>query len=265
MERIISLQNSRIKEVVRLREKSKERAERKLFPVEGRREIRMATKGGYSIDSLFVCPELGAGYDFPADKAFEVDSRVFDKIACREGSDGLLALVRMPQQRLSDIRLTDVPLVIIAEGVEKPGNLGAILRTADAAGADAVLTCNPQCDLFNPNVIRSSLGCVFGVQIAACSSEEAFAWLRVNGIRSFAAELEASNEYCDENFTVASALIVGAESTGLGDFWLKNADRRIRIPMRGAVDSLNVSVSTAVITFEAVRQRTRVAGSRERG
>ncbi|MDR2466003.1 MAG: RNA methyltransferase [Prevotellaceae bacterium] len=257
MERIISLQNSRIKEAIRLRAKSGMRAERGMFPVEGRREISMATRGGYSIDSLFVCPELGAGCDFPADKVFEVDARVFEKIACREDSDGLLALVKMRERRLSDIRLTDVPLVIIVERVEKPGNLGAILRTADAAGADAVVTCDPKCDWFNPNVIRSSLGCVFGVQIASCSPEEAFAWLRVNGIRSFAAELEASNNYCSEDFTGASALIVGAEATGLGEFWLRNADRRIRIPMRGAVDSLNVSVSAAVITFEAVRQRTR--------
>ncbi|MDR3219135.1 MAG: RNA methyltransferase [Dysgonamonadaceae bacterium] len=252
---IASLQNDKIKNVVLLREKSKERNRQRLFPVEGKREINMAVSGGYGIESLFVCPELGGNINLTAKYIYEVSKKVFEKMACREDSDGFLALMRMKNSSFHDINISGVPLVIVLEAVEKPGNLGAILRTADAANVDAVIVCDPKSDLFNPNVIRSSLGCVFTVNTVTCTSAEAFEWLKKNDITIFAAELESSQCYYDEDFTKGSAIVMGTESTGLSKFWLDKADKRIIIPMHGKVDSLNVSVSTAILTFEAMRQR----------
>ncbi|MDR1130477.1 MAG: RNA methyltransferase [Prevotellaceae bacterium] len=254
-ETIISLQNSRIRNVVHLREKSRERNKQMLFTVEGKREISMAVSAGYEIESLFVCPEFGEKDDFPAKYVYEVSRKVFGKIACREDSDGFLALVKMKHNSLNNINISCNPFVIVLEAVEKPGNLGAILRTADAANADAVIVCDPRSDLYNPNVIRSSLGCVFTVNTLACTSEQAFEWLKKNSITVYAAELESSQWYYNEDYTRASAIVMGTESTGLSSFWLDRADKRIKIPMKGRVDSLNVSVSTAIITFEAMRQR----------
>jgi TrmH family RNA methyltransferase len=226
-----------------------------LFPVEGKREINMAVLGGYEIDSLFVCPEFGGESDFLAKSVYEVNRKVFEKIAYRENSDGFLALMKMKFGSLQNINLSENPFIIVLESVEKPGNLGAILRTADAANVNAVIVCDTKCDLFNPNVIRSSLGCAFTVNTVTCTSENAFEWLKKNNITVYAAELESSQWYYDEDYTGKSAIVMGTESTGLSDFWLNNADKRIKIPMNGKVDSLNVSVSTAIITFEAMRQR----------
>jgi TrmH family RNA methyltransferase len=254
-ETIISLQNPKIKNVVMLSEKSKERIRQMLFPVEGKREIDMAVAGGYVIDSLFICPDFGMECNLHTKQVYEVNRKVFEKIAYRDSSDGCLALFRMKSNSLYDIKLSANPLVIVVESVEKPGNLGAILRTADAANVDALVVCDPKCDFFNPNVIRSSLGCVFTVTTVTCSSEEAFEWLKRNNITVYAAELNASQWYYNEDYTQNAAIVMGAESTGLSEFWLNSADRRIKIPMNGRADSLNVSVSTAIITFEAVRQR----------
>jgi TrmH family RNA methyltransferase len=254
-ETITSLQNPKIKNVVLLSEKSKERNKQMLFPVEGKREINMAVSGGYEIDSLFLCPEFSEESSFHAKHVYEVNRKVFEKIAYRENSDGFLALMKMKSNSLYDISLSDNPFVIIIESVEKPGNLGAILRTADAANVDALIVCDPKSDLFNPNVIRSSLGCVFTVNTVTSASENAFEWLKKNNITVYAAELESSQWYYDEDYTKGSAIVMGTEATGLSDFWLDKADKRIKIPMNGKVDSLNVSVSTAIITFEALRQR----------
>jgi TrmH family RNA methyltransferase len=254
-ETIISLQNTKIKNLIHLREKSRERNRQMLFTVEGKREINMAVMGGYEIESLFVCPEFGEESDFPAKSVYEVNRKVFGKIAYREDSDGFLALIRMKHNSLQNINISSDPFIIVLEAIEKPGNLGAILRTADAANVDAVIVCDPKSDLYNPNVIRSSLGCVFTVNTLACTSEHTFEWLKKNNIVVYAAELESSLWYYNENYTGASAIVMGAESTGLSDFWLNRADKRIKIPMKGKADSLNVSVSTAIITFEAMRQR----------
>ena len=250
---ITSLQNYKIKNIVLLREKSRERKEQMLFPVEGKREISMALAAGYQLQSLYVC--TGFENPFTTDQVYEVSQKVFEKIAYRENSDGLLALIKMKANTFEGITLSKKPFVIILESVEKPGNLGAVLRTADAANIDALIVCDPKCDLYNPNVIRSSLGCIFTVKSIACTSQEAYEWLKANRIKSYAAELEASEWYYNENYTEGTAIVMGTESTGLSDFWLKNADKRIKIPMRGKVDSLNVSVSTAILTFEAMRQR----------
>lgn len=261
MEKITSLQNTRIKNIVKLG-KAKERREQDLFILEGARELTLALSGGYKPDSVFVCPELFTKTDYPhvldsitEDLIYEVSQQVFEKVAYREGSDGLIALMKPKQHSLVDLSIKSNPFIIILEAVEKPGNLGAILRTADAAQVDAVIVCDPQTDVYNPNAIRSSVGCIFTVPVAVCSSTEALVWLKQQGITSYAAELQASEWYQDVNYTTPSAIVMGTEADGLTDFWLNNADKRIKIPMRGKIDSLNVSVSTAVITFEAMRQR----------
>lgn len=261
IEKITSLQNPKIKNILKLA-KSKERKEQDLFVIEGARELSLALLGGYTVDSIFVCPELFEKTDYPdvlssidGEKIFEVSESVFEKIAYRTGSDGLLVLAKPKKHGLNNLRLSEEPFIIILESVEKPGNLGAILRTADAAQVDAVIICDPQTDVYNPNAIRSSVGCLFTVQTAVCTSAEALAFLHNHKIQSFAAELQASQWYQDIDFKQACAIVMGTEADGLTDFWLKNADIRIKIPMRGKIDSLNVSVSTAVLTFEAMRQR----------
>lgn len=261
MEKITSLQNPKIKNISKL-SKSKERKEQNLFVIEGARELSLALSAGYQIESVFVCRDLFFKSDYPHvldsisdNKLFEVSMAIFEKVAYREGSDGLLALARPMKHDLAGLKLSANPFVIILEAVEKPGNLGAILRTADAAQADAVIVCDPATDLYNPNAIRSSVGCLFTVPTAVCSSQEALAFLRESHIKSFAAELQASSWYQDADFTLPSAIIMGTEADGLTRFWLDNADARIKIPMRGKIDSLNVSVSTAILTFEAMRQR----------
>lgn len=261
MEKITSLQNIRIKNIVKL-SKAKERKAQNLFILEGARELTLALSSDYKPDSVFVCPELFAKTDYPQvlhsineSLIYEVSQQVFEKVAYREGSDGLIALIKPKQHSLDDLAIKSNPFVIILEAVEKPGNLGAILRTADAAQVDAVIVCDPQTDVYNPNAIRSSVGCMFTVPVAVCSSSEALLWLKQQGITSYAAELQASEWYQDVDYTAPSAIVMGTEADGLTDFWLDNADKRIKIPMRGKIDSLNVSVSTAVITFEAMRQR----------
>lgn len=261
MEKITSLQNTKIKNITRL-SKSKERKEQNLFIIEGARELMLAISAGYIIETVFVCPALFEKTDYPdvlkslsEHKIFEVSQPVFEKVAYREGSDGLLTVAKPQRHGLSDLRLSSNPFIIILESVEKPGNLGAILRTADAAKADAVVVCDPATDLYNPNVVRSSVGCLFSVATAVCSSQEALDFMKANGIKTFAAELQASQWYQDTDFRSPSAIIMGTEADGLTDFWLQHADERVKIPMRGKIDSLNVSVSTAVLTFEAMRQR----------
>ena len=257
---ITSLQNQHIKDVVKLLVVAQERRKQNLFVIEGVRELSLAATSGYRIRKLFVCDEflsrtgkeLVSKLHIPAEK---VSVEGFQKMAYREKSDGLIAVSEPKHLSLDTIKLSAHPFVIILEAVEKPGNLGAILRTADAAGVDAVIVCDPKTDIYNPNTIRSSIGCVFTRQVIACTSEEALQWLKQAGIRIFAAALSASECYHAADFTQPSAIVMGTEANGLTEFWLRNADHRIKIPMRGYSDSLNVSVSTAVITFEAMRQR----------
>jgi TrmH family RNA methyltransferase len=259
--KITSLQNAAIKNIVKLA-KSKERKEQQLFVIEGARELLLALAGGYIIDSVYVCTQIFAKSKYPdvvdsiaRDKIFTISPAVFEKIAYRENSDGIVAVAKPKSHGLADIKLSANPFVIVLESVEKPGNLGAILRTADAAAVDGVIVCDPQTDLYNPNVIRSSVGTLFTVQTAVCTSSEAVEWLQQNKITSYAAELQAAEFYQDVDFTYPSAIIMGTEAEGLSDFWLQNAEKRIKIPMRGKIDSLNVSVSAAILTFEAMRQR----------
>lgn len=258
---ITSLQNAAIKNIVKL-SKSKERKEQQLFVIEGARELSLALQSNYIIDSVYVCREMFEKTKYPdvlnsidEKNVFDISVQVFEKIAYRENSDGIVVLAKPKSHTLDNLKLSENPFVIILESVEKPGNLGAILRTADAAAVDAVIVCDPQTDLYNPNVVRSSVGGIFTVQTAVCTSEEAVAWLKRNKIVSYAAELQAAEFYQNIDFKQPSAIVMGTEADGLTDFWLNNATKRIKISMRGKIDSLNVSVSTAVLTFEAMRQR----------
>ena len=256
---ITSIQNQRVKDIVKLGD-ARNRRKQNLFVIEGARELSLALAGGYTIRNLFVCNELLTGdgetaihkAGIPAEM---VSAEVFRKMAYREKSDGIIAVAIPKFMSFENINLSSNPFIIILEAVEKPGNLGAILRTADAAAVDAVIVCDPLTDIYNPNVIRSSIGCIFTQQVIACNSEEALQWLKQSGITIWAAELTTSEWYHQANFTQPSAVVMGTEADGLTGFWLNHADHRIKIPMRGCIDSLNVSVSTAVITFEAMRQR----------
>ncbi|MDD3635957.1 MAG: RNA methyltransferase [Bacteroidales bacterium] len=252
---ITSKTNPRIKALVRL-QKSSERRKTNRFLIEGYREIERAVANEINIETLFHCPDLCP--KLPEWTVYEhvaVSREVFEKIAYRGESDGLLALAITPQNSLENIQLSQNPLLIILEAVEKPGNLGAILRTADAAGIDALLVCNPLTDIYNPNTIRSSLGCVFSVPVVACNSTNAIKWLNANMIKIFATYLEASINYLDADFSGRTAIVMGTEATGLSPQWVNAADQNLIIPMRGIADSLNVSVSTAIVLFEALRQR----------
>ena len=258
---ITSLQNPSVKKIIKL-SKARERKGQNLFVIEGARELSLALASDYYIEEVYVCYDLfGTSrypdviQDFNRDKIVEITSEIFEKIAYRTSSDGIIALAKPKSHTLADIHLSDNPFVIILEAVEKPGNLGAILRSADATAVDAVIVCDPQTDVYNPNIVRSSVGGLFSVPTAICTSQEAMQWLVENAIVSFAAELEAAEFYQAADFTGPCAIVMGTEAEGLSDAWLKYAKHRIKIPMRGKIDSLNVSVSTAVLTFEAMRQR----------
>jgi TrmH family RNA methyltransferase len=256
---ITSAQNPRIKNLVLLQQKSRERRKQNRVVVEGLRETGIAVANGFKILELFVCPEIADShyYQSVAGDALVtlVNLNVFEKLAYREGSDGCIALLEPKWLELSAVKLRPNPLVIVLEAVEKPGNLGAILRTADAANIDAVIVCDPLTDIYNPNVIRSGIGCVFSRQVVACTTEDAQQWLKEKGIKSYAAELTASSPYHQLNYQDPTAFVMGTEADGLTRKWIDFCDERVIIPMLGSIDSLNVSVSTAVLVFEAMRQR----------
>ena len=264
METITSAQNPKIKNLLLLQEKSRARREQGLFVVEGRRELEHCLEAGYSVRTIFVCPEIAgqAGNDDVrharpdrASQIIEIPEALYRKVAYRESTEGIIAEVEYKERTLSDLQLPENPLVMVLESVEKPGNLGAVLRSADAAGADAVLICDPLTDLYNPNLIRASIGAVFTVPTVACSSEDAIAFLQSRGIQILTAQLQDSSLYYDVDMRRGTALVMGTESTGLTDVWRRAASAHIRIPMLGRLDSLNVSVSAAILLFEAVRQR----------
>ena len=254
---ITSVQNVRIKHVVALQQKSSLRREEGLFVIEGQREIGHCIACGYeivelfSVDTTIHCPLSTVHY--------QVTPQVYEKMAYRGSTEGLIAVAKCKPHNLSIIHyplsINNNPLIVVLERVEKPGNLGAILRTAEAAGVDAVIVCDPLTDLYNPNLIRASIGGVFSVPTAVCTSEECIAFLKEHQIRILTAQLQDSYEYYDYDMTGATAIVMGTEATGLTDIWREAADAHIRIPMLGRLDSLNVSVSAAILMYEAVRQR----------
>lgn len=258
--KISSLQNTKVKQLVALQQKSSERRKQGVFVVEGIRELQHCLNAGYTINSIFFCPELTdtealSSLLSESITSYEVSPEVYEKIAYRGSTEGVIATVQSKQLALKDLHLSKQPLLIVLESVEKPGNLGAILRSADAAGADAVIICDPLTDLYNPNLIRSSIGAIFSVPCIACSSDDCINFLKQNNINILTAQLQDSKLYYDTDMTCGTAIIMGTESTGLTDVWRKAADAHIRIPMLGQLDSLNVSVSAAILLFEAVRQR----------
>ncbi len=260
---IISTANPHIKNILRLQANSRDRITQNLFVIEGYREIKRAIISGIEIKELYVCIELdreGRREELSArnDKiqVFEVGKIAFARIAYREGSDGLIALATPRKLSLKDLKLNKNPLILVLESVEKPGNLGAIMRTADAAGIDAVIVCDPLTDIYNPNAIRSGVGCIFTCQVVTCTSDEAIEWLSVKKIKLYAAALtDKALIYHKMDFRGPSAIVMGTEATGLSSVWLNRSDYQVIIPMKGVADSMNVSTSAAVIIFEAVRQR----------
>ncbi|GAB4498752.1 MAG: RNA methyltransferase [Anaerolineales bacterium] len=253
---ITSLQNPRVKHIVKLREDKKQRQKDGLILVEGYDELTLALACGFQPSTLLSAPELASQtLTVPHADYVTVSRAVFEKISYRDNPDGWLGLFPMPVSNLDDLKLSETPLVIVAESVEKPGNLGAILRTADAAGVDALLVCDPRVDVWNPNVIRASRGAVFAVPVVEVKSPEALTWLRSRKMRVLAATPSAEALYTQVDMTSPLAIAVGTEDKGLTDFWMKNADLRVKIPMAGRVNSLNVSIATALTTYEAVRQR----------
>ena len=259
---ITSGQNPKVKDLLALQEKSRLRRERGLFVVEGRREIGHCLDAGFEPDTFFVCPEIFGGEDLSSllsareCRIVHVSREVYQKIAYRGSTEGIIAEIKYRDLNLEDIDLSENPLIAVLESVEKPGNLGAVLRSADAAGADAVIICDPLTDLYNPNLIRASIGAVFSRQVVTAGSEETIAWLKSKGIKILTAQLQDSELYYDSDMKGPVAIVMGTESTGLTDIWRQAADAHIRIPMLGELDSLNVSVSAAILLFEAVRQRS---------
>lgn len=261
MKEITSIQNAQIKNILKLQEKARERKKQGLFVIEGKREISLAIQANYKFDTVFFVEEMN-GVDEILEifteqiSIIKISKEVYQKIAYRNSTEGLIAVAQTKDFSLSSIQFsTKNPLVLVLESIEKPGNLGALLRTADAANVDAVFIANPKNDLYNPNVIRSSVGCLFTNTIGIDTSEAIIRYLQEKNITIYSATLQNSNEYQKKNYTTASAIVVGAEATGLTDIWRSAVAQNINIPMQGQIDSMNVSVAAAIIIFEAKRQR----------
>jgi len=275
VEHITSLQNPRVKQLVKLRDR-RPRDEAGVFLVEGYRQIRRALEKSVVLTELYICPEwyLGDQGNEPAliveaqaagAKVFQLNRDAFAKVAYRERPDGLLAVAPQWRRTLADLDVLlagesnlsrPTPFLLVVEAIEKPGNLGTILRSADAAGVDALVVCDPVTDLFNPNVVRASTGVLFSVPVIVADSAEVREWLRMHGIRAVATTPAATELHTDTDLRGPLAIVMGSEQYGLSDFWLREADSRVRIPMAGQADSLNVAMATIITLFEAVRQRS---------
>lgn len=260
---ITSTSNPRVKELKSL-QKAKERRSRGVFIIEGLKEIEKAILSDYQFNSVYYCPDLiskdridnmlgSLKHNLPIE---EISTKVYNQVAYRENSGGLIVCAKPKTTELSGLKISKNPLILVVESVEKPGNLGALLRTADAAGVNGVIVCDPHTDIYNPNVIRASIGSVFTTPLVLSDSKTIVEWLKNKGIKLFCTALSASKPHYEIDFTVPSAIVMGSESTGLTDEWLNKSDQNIIIPMHGAADSMNVSTSAAVIVFEAIRQRS---------
>lgn len=258
---ISSLQNPFIRQLAQLKDKSRERKKTGTFLIEGEREISLALKGGYTLETILFYPDLISETRINAltnqqTNVIEVSKEVYQKLAYRDTTEGVLAVAKSKKHTVSNLEFnTKNPLILLAEAPEKPGNIGAILRTADAANADAVIIANPKTDLYNPNIIRSSVGCVFTNQIATGNTSEIIEFLKSKNINIYCAALQASVNYHTQDFTKPTAIVMGTEATGLSDEWLENSTQNIIIPMQGEIDSMNVSVAAGILIFEAKRQR----------
>jgi TrmH family RNA methyltransferase len=259
LKQITSIQNPFIKSLVLLQEKAKNRKQTGTFLIEGKREISLALKGGYEIETILfypeICTEIEAKKISTTTELIEINKDVFQKLAYRDTTEGILAIAKTKSQQLSDLKLSDNPLILVAEAPEKPGNIGALLRTADAANLDAVIIANPKSDLYNPNIVRSSVGCLFTNQIASGTTAEIITFLKERKINFYCATLQNPTAYHTQDYTTPTALVVGTEATGLTQEWRDAATQNIIIPMQGEIDSMNVSVAAAILIFEAKRQR----------
>ena len=258
---INSTQNALVKQIVLLKEKSRERKKTGLFVIEGAREIELAIQGDYQIKTILLYTELFSAEaiiklnNFNAE-VIEISKEVYQKIAYRETTEGIIAIAESKENNIDSLIFkNNNPLILVAEAPEKPGNIGAILRTADAANVDAVIIANPKTDLYNPNIIRSSVGCLFTNQIATGSTQDIIAFLKSKNITIYSAILQESQGYHKQDYTKSTAIVVGTEATGLSEAWRKAAKQNISIPMQGAIDSMNVSVAAGILIFEAKRQR----------
>ncbi len=263
MKHISSIQNNEVKKLLSLQLKAKVRKETKLFVVEGRRELMRANQAGYVLEHVYWCPELFEADAFaqwqeninPNQGYTSVDLQVYKKMVFRESTEGVVGILRQKDAILEHYKPKQDALILVLESIEKPGNLGAMLRTADAAAVDAVLITEQHTDVHNPNVIRSSLGGFFTTPVFICDNEEANTFLKNHHFSVFAAILQQSIPYTKATFTQATALVLGSEANGLSSFWRQKHITSIKIPMLGQVDSLNVSVAAAVILYEIQRQR----------
>ena len=260
---IASIQNPLIKNLLLLQEKPRERKQQNLIVIEGVREIRLALMAGFTITHFIYCKALIPEDDLtamvsaslpPMDLA-EVPGEIYNRIAYRKDHEGAIAIANPKRYGFKDLKPDPSPLFLVLESVEKPGNLGALLRTADAANLDGVIICDPQTDIYNPNAIRSSIGCIFTMPVVTSTTQEAIAWLRLNKIKMFGTALTATRFYHETDLRGPAAIIMGSEAYGLSTKWLEEADELIKIPMNGKIDSMNVSTSAAVVVFEALRQR----------
>lgn len=261
MKEITSIQNPYVKNLLKLQEKARERKKQGRFIIEGKREITLAISSNYEFETILFSPEIISENEvlhlFNANvNRIAITKEVYQKLAYRDSTEGIIAVTKATSFSLENIQFKNkTPLILVAEGVEKPGNIGALLRTADAANIDAVFIANPKSDLYNTNIIRSSVGCVFTNQIAVGTSEEIIAFLKEKNIHIYAATLQNSNEYHKENYIESTAIVVGTEASGLTATWRTAAKQNINIPLQGQIDSMNVSVSAAIILYEAKRQR----------
>lgn len=260
---ITSPQNPKIKALKKL-DKASERREQGVFVIEGLRELCLSDQAGYEITQLFICEELLVSDEtysierckLEGTEIFTITKEVYESIAYRGTTEGVIATAKPNGHSLDSLKLSANPLILVIEGIEKPGNLGAMLRTCDAVGVDAVIVCDTKTDIYNPNVVRSGIGTVFTNQIAIASTVDVISFLKERGIKTYAADLTATQGYYQKDLTKPAAIIVGDEATGLSPDWVGAADERFKIPMLGRIDSLNVSVSAAVLLYEALRQRS---------
>lgn len=261
MKEITSIHNTYIKSLLKLQEKARERRKTGTFIIEGKREISLAVAANYQFDTILYYPDLISEQEIlhlfnENVNRIEISKEVYQKVAYRDSTEGIIAVTKAKDFSLESIQFkSEKPLILIAESIEKPGNIGALLRTADAANVDAVFIADAKSDVYNSNIIRSSVGCVFTNTIAVATSQEIITFLQEKNIHIYAATLQNSNEYHKVNYKNASAIVVGTEATGLSEIWREEATQNINIPMQGKIDSMNVSVAAAIVIFEAKRQR----------
>ena len=266
MKQITSSKNPFIKSLILLQEKAKARKQSGTFLIEGMREIELAIKGNYEIETILFLSELisiqqiteiviPSAVEGNQINLIEISKEVYQKLAYRETTEGILAVAKTKSLAIAALQLPENSLILIMEAIEKPGNIGAVLRTCDAANVDAVIIANPKTDLYNPNIVRSSVGCLFTNQIATGTTEEVIDFLIQHKINFYCATLQNSTSYHTQDFTTPTALVVGTEATGLTQLWREKATQNIIIPMQGEIDSMNVSVAAAILIFEAKRQR----------